>query len=95
MLSKQFIKSRDAMKVTFTVDFAQDAGVVEVAGEFTDWQPEQMKKLKNGTYKYVRDLKPGQTYQYRYRVDGAWENDWSADAYAPNGFGDDNSIVSC
>ena len=95
MLRKQYIKSRDAMKVTFTVDFASDANQVEVAGDFNDWSPQPLKKLKSGSYKTALDLEPGQVYQYRYRIDGVWENDWAADDYIANGLGEDNSVVMC
>ncbi len=95
MLRKQYIKSRDAMKVTFTVDFAENANLVEVAGDFNGWSPQPLKKLRNGQYKTTVDLEPGQAYQYRYRIDGNWQNDWQADAYVPNGFGQDNSVVFC
>ncbi len=95
MLSKQYIKSRDAMKVTFTVDFAKKADLVEVAGDFNEWNPQPMKRLKSGMHKTAFDLEPGNAYQYRYRVDGVWENDWAADEYIPNGLGQDNSVVLC
>jgi 1,4-alpha-glucan branching enzyme len=95
MLSKQYVKSRDAMKVTFTVDFASDADLVEVAGDFNEWSPQPLKKLKSGAYKTALDLEPGQAYQFRYRIDGVWENDWAADDYVANGLGEDNSVVMC
>ena len=83
------------MKVTFTVDFAENANQVEVAGDFNDWNPQPLKKLKSGQHKATFELEPGQSYQYRYRIDGAWQNDWQADDYIPNGFGQDNSVVFC
>ena len=95
MINKRYVKSRDAMKVTFTVDFAPDAKAVEVAGDFSEWTPLPMKRLKNGVYKTTVDLSPGQAYQYRYLIDGAWENDRAADGYVPNGFGEENSLVVC
>ena len=39
-------------------------------------------------------LPPGRAYRFRYLLDGhRWENDWDADAYVPNGFGSDDSVV--
>ncbi|RME42925.1 MAG: glycoside hydrolase [Chloroflexi bacterium] len=95
MVSKKYIKTRKRMKVTFIVDFAKDAEVVEIAGEFNDWQPQPLRRYKNGVCKLSLDLEPGRQYQYRYRIDGRWENDWAADAYVPNGLGQDNSVVVC
>jgi len=95
MLIKQYIKSRNAMKVAFEVDFAQNAEIVEIAGEFNDWQPQQLRKLKSGVHKIALDLAPGASYEYRYRIDGVWANDWAADRYIPNRFGATNSVVEC
>ena len=42
----------------------------------------------------VVELEPGRTYRYRYLLDGCrWENDWAADAYVPNDFGAEDSLV--
>lgn len=39
-------------------------------------------------------LDAGRAYRFRYLLDGHWwDNDWSADAYQPNGFGGDDSVV--
>ena len=95
MIQKRYIKTRNAMKVTFKVDFAKKAQQVEILGDFNDWQPILMKRTTKGVYQYTVELEPGQNYQYRYRIDGDWANDRSADAYTPNGFGDDNSVVIC
>jgi hypothetical protein len=35
-----------------------------------------------------------QQCRFRYLLDGErWENDWTADAYVPNSFGSDDSVV--
>ena len=40
------------------------------------------------------DLEAGQAYRFRYLLDGQrWDNDWAADAYQPNDFGGDDSVV--
>jgi len=95
MIQKRYIKTRKTMKVTFKVDFAKNAQDVELLGDFNNWEPTPMKRTTKGIYQYTIELEPGQIYQYRYRIDGVWANDWAADAYAPNGFGEDNSIVIC
>jgi len=95
MLQKRFIKTRNTMKVTFKVDFAKKADQVELLGDFTNWQPLPMKRNSRGIYQTSVELEPGKRYQYRYRIDGNWSNDWSADDYIPNGLGEDNSVVIC
>jgi hypothetical protein len=40
------------------------------------------------------DLEAGRAYRFRYLLDGErWDNDWAADAYIPNSFGGDDSVV--
>ena len=40
------------------------------------------------------DLDAGRAYRFRYLLDGQrWDNDWAADAYQPNDFGGDDSVV--
>ncbi len=95
MVQKRYIKTRNAMKVTFKVDFAKKAQEVELLGDFNGWTPQPMKRNSRGVYQATVELEPGRAYQYRYRIDGRWENDWAADAYAPNPFGDENSVVIC
>jgi hypothetical protein len=37
---------------------------------------------------------PGRRYQYRFLLDNdRWINDWTADAYAPNSFGGEDSVL--
>src|SRR5439155_1022330 len=39
-------------------------------------------------------LEAGRQYRFRYFLDGhRWENDWAADAYVPNEFGGDDSLI--
>jgi hypothetical protein len=54
-----------------------------------------MRKLKRGDYTIKLDLEPEREYQFRYLIDELkWENDWEADKYVKNPYGDsDNSVV--
>lgn len=94
MIKKQTTKK--GCKVTFEVEHLADAERVEVLGDWNGWQPETMKKFKNGKHKLAVDLEPGRDYQFRYRVDGErWENDAEADRYVANEHGEENAVVSC
>lgn len=95
MLSKKFIKSRNVAKLTFEVDFAPTARQVELVGEFNDWQPQPLSQSKGGPYKLTLEAPSGRSYQYRYRIDGAWANEQGADGYVANPFGGYNSVVQC
>lgn len=102
-LKKQYLKSRPEVRVTFEVSkqAAHDATKVYLLGEFNDWTPIELEHLKNGKFKTIvslpTDKKP--SYEFRYKLcspDGheMFENDWEADAYNPNAFGEENSVVS-
>ena len=98
-IKKTYFKSRNACKVTFRVlkEAVPDAQQVCIAGDFNEWNilANPMKRLKNSDFTTQIELKPGGDYQFRYHIDGIrWENDWQADKYVPNPFGDDdNSVV--
>lgn len=102
MLIKQVVKSRQIVKVTFEVPQAELPEGLEllslhVVGEFNDWDetavPLKYHK-KEKSYRATVELEPGQSYQFRYLVNGSyWSNDWAADAYTPNNLGEDNCVV--
>jgi 1,4-alpha-glucan branching enzyme len=86
-IKKQYLKNKPVCKVTFSIA-ANDANKVAVIGDFNEWNPKAapLKKLKNGTFKGTLDLKKGQSYEFRYAVDGDYVNDEEADAYLWNDF---------
>jgi 1,4-alpha-glucan branching enzyme len=96
---KQYLKQNQACKVTFRLPrgAASDAKRVCIVGDFNNWSihSHPMKKLKTGDYSITLELEPGREYQFRYFIDEArWENDWQADKYVRNPYGDsDNSVV--
>ena len=96
MLKKQYLKSRNACKVTFYTSPELQAEKVVLVEEFNQWSPDAMpmKPLKDGRFKAMIELPPYKTYQFRYLADdSAWHNDWAADQYVPNPFCGDNSVV--
>ncbi len=94
MLKKRFFKTKDEVEVTFELDKKQHNSI-KIAGEFNNWQPEPMKRIKSsGQFKFKTRLPKQQNIEFRYLLDEAvWENDPDADAYVPNDFGSDNSVV--
>jgi 1,4-alpha-glucan branching enzyme len=93
------IKSRGAKgkaTVTFTVDPRVGAQTAAVCGEWNDWSAGAggMRRDAEGGFSLTVDLEAGRTYRFRYLLDGErWDNDWAADAYIPNSFGGDDSVV--
>ena len=95
MLKKQYQKN--TCKVTFTLPTeAIEAKDVRVLGEFNNWNWENGIKMKavKGEFKAVAELPAGQ-HQFRYMAaNGAWENDFAADAYIASPYTNvDNSVV--
>jgi 1,4-alpha-glucan branching enzyme len=79
-------------RVTFSVA-APDAKEVFLCGAFNNWELDKtpMKPDGKGEWKALVMLAPGE-YEYRLRVDGAWSNDPTADAFVPNTFGTENCV---
>ena len=93
------IKSRAAKgkaRVTFTVDPQVGAQTAALCGEWNDWSAgaDVMRRDAEGGFSLTVDLDAGRAYRFRYLLDDQrWENDWAADAYLPNSFGGDDSVV--
>ena len=95
-ITKQYLKSKPVVKVTFAVP-AEEAKKVAVLGSFNEWNTKKavaLKKLKNGTFKVTVDLEKDNSYEFKYLVDGTYVNDDQADAYAMNVFGTENGILN-
>ena len=96
MLKKAVSKNGKKCRVTFELPAEVDAETAVLCGDFNDWDVEAqpMKQRKDGTFYTAVSLVTGQTYQFRYLLDGErWENDWEADGYVPNTHGTENSVL--
>ncbi|QNK76363.1 isoamylase early set domain-containing protein [Winogradskyella sp. PAMC22761] len=95
-IKKQYLKTKPVCKVTFSVP-AKEAKSVAVVGNFNEWNTEanELKKLKNGSFKGTVDLASDNSYEFRYLVDGkSYINDEEADEFAWNEFaGAENGII--
>lgn len=97
MLKKNFSKTGTVCRVTFKYENEEQAVNAALAGEFNDWSLTQtpMKKLKDGSFSATLSLPAGQSYCFRYVLDGnIWVNDSGADDYAPNEYGEVNSVLA-
>jgi hypothetical protein len=85
----------DLVHVVFRLPAAVQAQRACVVGEFNGWSPTAHPMAREGDELVARlALVRGRTYRYRYLLDGdRWENDWNADAYVPNGFGGEDSVL--
>ena len=97
-ITKQYLKTRSDCRVTFRLpkQAAPATKYVSVVGDFNNWSITEtpLKKLKNGDFKTTITLPCDREYKFRYLIDADhWENDWNADKYVPNCYGDDDSVV--
>lgn len=96
MLEKKYLKSKDKMKITFTFPASLEAETVNLVGAFNDWSETDlpMKRRKDGSFTLSIELPQGRDYEFRYLVNGSeWHNEWEADAYIPNPYSGDNSVL--
>lgn len=95
MLKKEANKEKGVTKVTFTLPAEVEGEVVYVVGDFNEWQKTHpMKQQKDGSWKLAVELETECDCQFRYLVDDEqWLNEPEADSYAPNPYGEENSVV--
>ncbi len=95
MLNKKFTPKRTVCKVTFSVPSEIVSEEVALVGDFNDWDTKSTKLTKkNGEFVTEVRLKPETEYKFKYLIDGTtWENDYEADAYVPNEYGSEDSVV--
>jgi len=72
---------------------APAAEQVTLAGDFNGWDPEArpMNRSKTGLWSTTVSLAPGE-YQYRFVVDGEWQNDPHCEETVTNEFGGVNNV---
>jgi 1,4-alpha-glucan branching enzyme len=96
MPRKTYSEDGKSCKVTFYLPAEVGAETAYLCGEFNQWDrtSHPMKGRKGGGFWITMALRPGAAYRYRYWIDSQrWENDWSADRYAPNPYGSEDSVI--
>lgn len=94
MLKKKYFKTKREAEVTF--EFAAE-GIksVALAGEFNEWNPLTMRYVKKDKVFRTKVRLPNDSeFRFKYLLNNeTWENDYKADAYVPNTFGTEDSVV--
>ena len=88
--------NNDKSKKTQTFSIAvPTAQIVELVGDFTDWQkhPINLYKEDDGVWRTTVNLEPGE-HHYRFLVDGEWRDDPAAKQTVLNPFGGHDSVVN-
>ena len=92
--SQAMPKKSGASKKTKFSFYSPQAEKVQLAGSFNGWDPKQtsLTKNKKGEWSVSLPLQPGR-YEYRYLVDGDWQNDQQTTECVPNAFGTWNCVI--
>jgi 1,4-alpha-glucan branching enzyme len=85
-------KKLKLMKTEFSL-LAPQAKSVLIAGSFNQWNlsAHPLKQDKKGVWKISLPLGPGR-YEYRFLVDGQWQNDPNCSSFIENPFGTLNCL---
>lgn len=86
-------KGRKKNTLRFSLKTNGNAKVVELAGDFNEWEPSRMRKNKDGSFVCVVPVEPG-TYEYKFVVDGDWVTDPDTHTWAMNPYGTMNSVAT-
>lgn len=91
-MGKTLNKKQKVKKTEFSLS-APSAQSVFLSGVFNQWDlsSHPLKRDKNGMWKISLNLNPGQ-YEYRFLVDGGWQNDPSCCDFVGNPFGTLNCL---
>ncbi len=81
-------------RITFKLE-ASEAKEAILAGDFNSWDLKKhiMKRDNKGRWSKIVTLAPGR-YEYKFFVDGEWQNDPSNDQVVPNSFGTLNNHLT-
>jgi len=92
-LLEEHFENSDAYAVKFEY-FSPTAREVGVAGSFNRWQGQAtpMTNHRNGHWSTEILLQPGR-YEYRFVVDGQWQDDPLAERFVANTYGGLNGVV--
>ncbi len=85
---------KNKKEVVFQFEAGPSAQDVFVAGEFNNWNPQATRMVRKGGQFTARLFLPPGKYQYKYVVDGQWQQDPTAGAEVGNEFGGFNSVAS-
>ncbi|MBD3305879.1 glycoside hydrolase [candidate division KSB3 bacterium] len=96
MLKKSYSKTGNYCRVTFKLPAEFGANTASLCGEFNQWdtQAHPMRRLKDDSFSVTVSLPAHQSYRFRYFLDNErWVNDPAANAYVPNEYGSEDSVV--
>lgn len=87
-------KKKNLKRVNFKIS-APEAKKVSLAGDFNNWDIDShlFKRDSKGTWKITVELELGR-YEYRFLIDGEWQNDTNCTCYIPNPYNSENCVLT-
>ena len=94
MTRKERSKKIQKRRITFKLE-ASEAKEAILVGDFNSWdvKKHRMKMDDKGRWTKIVTLAPGR-YEYKFLVDGEWQNDPNNDQVVPNSFGTLNNHLT-
>lgn len=95
MIRKIATPNASYVRVSFELPSCLWADRIYLVGDFNGWDQTAtpMRQERDGIWRAVIDLPRGQSFEFRYLIDGQWTSDFHADGFTQNTYGDCNSIV--
>ena len=96
MIRKTYTADGRSCRVTFSLAPGTGVADAHVCGDFNGWNPSRhpLRRRRDGRLSTSLSLRTPRSYRFRYLLDGhRWENDPAADAYLPNPYGTEDSVV--
>ena len=73
--------------------YSPQAREVSLVGSFNGWNKIlPLERAEGGIWQIWVDMDPGR-HEYRFLVDGRWENDPNSRLRLPNAFGSENDVI--
>ena len=94
MVAKKSSQKTSRRRVKFSF-YAPQAREVFLVGDFNQWNVKKhvMKRGDQGIWEKIVVIKPG-TYEYKYIVDGIWQEDTEQPRSLLNSFGTYNNVLT-
>jgi hypothetical protein len=95
MLRKSRSPTPGHVRVVFELPSAIWADCIYLVGDFNDWRENDicLRQNRDGVWQAILDLPEGETFEFRYIIDGQWNTDFQADSVWDNIYASQNSIV--
>ena len=78
--------------IRFTLKPSNSPEIVQLAGDFNNWNPTQMRRGTNGVFAVDMPLRSG-AHQYKFIVGEQWMSDPDNTLSTPNIYGTTNSVA--